>query len=183
MRVYTRIVLDIKTSEVISREWVDVPESEWAYCKKQQSTVDRAYNARMAAIAERQQNIAEEFLGFWREYERPLQIEKTRASRELIPAQLRAAKGFYGMAARGIDPEEEAAAAQAEVAHGFAGATGEMTREIARYGLDPTSGKWADMMRQMTISKASGIAGARTAGKRYAKEESFRRLGLATGSI
>lgn len=152
------------------------------------SGVDRAYNRRMATIAEKQQAMSDEYMNFWRESYKPMEEAKIKANIGLIPKQAALAEKqissgmeFQKMAEEGIDPTEEAARAQAGVEHSFKGATESMARGVARFGLDPTSGIFSDVARQTSLAKARGIAGARTEGKRYAETESFRRLGLASG--
>lgn len=153
-------------------------------------TIDKAYNKRLAKISERQMSMSEEYMDFWRQSFRPLEEARAQANLELIPGQTALAKEqiqtgmeFQKAAREGIDPTEEAGRRQAGVEHAFKGATESMARGVSRFGLDPTSGRFADVARQTSMAKARGIAGARTEGRRYASEESFRRLGMATGGV
>ena len=49
--------------------------------------VDRAYNRRMAAIAERQQDMSEEMMGYYREYGLPYDRDLMQSQRRLLPYQ------------------------------------------------------------------------------------------------
>jgi len=154
------------------------------------STVDKEYNKRLAKISERQMAMSEEYMDFWRQSYRPLEEARAAANLELIPGQTGLAKEqietgmqFQRAAREGVDPEAEADVAQAGVEHAFKGSTESMARGISRFGLDPTSGRFADVARQTSMAKAKGIAGARSGARRYAGEESFRRLGMATGGL
>jgi hypothetical protein len=48
---------------------------------------DAAYNARMASIAEQQQQMAQEYFNFWQTDYQPMEQEKIAANRELIPSE------------------------------------------------------------------------------------------------
>lgn len=90
MRIYTKIVIDMETLKVIEAEWTDDYEGPVAECKggsTTTNTVDYAYNARMAAISERQQRMAEEYFAFWKSDYKPLEREQIQANRQLIPFQ------------------------------------------------------------------------------------------------
>lgn len=151
---------------------------------------DKEYNARMATISEKQQSMSEEYMDFWRKSYRPMEEARAAANLELIPGQTALAKQqietgqqFQEAAREGVSPEAEADVAQAGVEHAFKGSGEAMARGLSRFGLDPTSGRFADVARQTSLAKARGIAGARSGARRYAGEESFRRLGIATGGL
>lgn len=67
MKVYTEVVIDMETLEVIKEESYDY-EGPVALCKGGGSVeaYDPAYNARMASIAEAQQDMAEEYHEYWK---------------------------------------------------------------------------------------------------------------------
>jgi hypothetical protein len=48
-------------------------------------TYDAAYNARMATIAESQQEMAEEYFNYWQDTYRPMETEQIAANRRLTP--------------------------------------------------------------------------------------------------
>lgn len=51
------------------------------------NTIDYAYNARMAAVAEQQQNISNEYFNFYKTDYEPMERERIAANRALIPSQ------------------------------------------------------------------------------------------------
>lgn len=61
------------------------------------SGVDKAYNARMATIAESQQGMADKYFSFWDTYQKPLEIEQIKANTGLIPYQTDAEKASLGL--------------------------------------------------------------------------------------
>ena len=79
MRIYTKIVIDMETLEVIESEYFEY-SGPIAHCggggSTTTNTVDYAYNARMAAISERQQAMAEEYFQFWQSDYKPLEREQ-----------------------------------------------------------------------------------------------------------
>lgn len=94
MKVYTRIVLDFETLEVIEQESFEY-SGEVALCKggsSSSTTVDKAYNARLAAIQERQQKIADEYFRYWEEYQKPYEILQTQSNTQLLPYETETAK-------------------------------------------------------------------------------------------
>lgn len=88
MRIYTKIKIDIETLETLESESYDYA-GPVAQCKGGGGgdTVDYAYNARMAGIAERQQTLAEEYFDFWRTDQKELERMQIQANKELIPQQ------------------------------------------------------------------------------------------------
>lgn len=94
MEVYTRIVMDIETLEVIEKESFEY-SGEVSLCKggsSSSTTVDKAYNARLAAIQERQQNIADEYFKYWEQYQKPYEILQTQSNTQLLPYETETAK-------------------------------------------------------------------------------------------
>lgn len=83
------IRMDIETGEVTDQTSYDY-SGPVAQCKGGGGgdTVDRAYNARMAAIAERQQKIAEEYYSFWKTSgQMELEQQTAQAGLQLLPQQ------------------------------------------------------------------------------------------------
>jgi hypothetical protein len=53
--------------------------------KNETNTQDKEYNAKMAAIAERQQNMAEEYMSFWRDEYKPFESAQLAANKQMLP--------------------------------------------------------------------------------------------------
>jgi hypothetical protein len=89
MKIYTKIVIDMETLVVLETECFDY-EGPVALCKGGSTTttsVDYAYNARMATISERQQLMSEEYFTFWQNDYKPLEKAQIQANLNLIPTQ------------------------------------------------------------------------------------------------
>jgi len=82
--------MDIATGKTISESSYEYV-GEVAECKGggggSTTSVDKAYNARMAKIAEAQQGIAEEYFDFWKSDYKPYEAAQVKANLGLIPAQ------------------------------------------------------------------------------------------------
>ena len=93
MKIYTKIVLNMDTLEVIEEESFDYT-GPVAECKGGGSTntVDYAYNARMATIAERQQEMSNEYFDFWKDEYKPMEKAQIEANMELLPQQTKLEK-------------------------------------------------------------------------------------------
>jgi hypothetical protein len=76
---------------------------------------------------------------------------------------------------KGIDVGSRMDEAQAGVQHGFKNANRAGRMDIASYGLDPGSGRYASSNRDRGIAEASGVAAARTGAKNFAEQEDFDR--------
>ncbi len=158
---------------------------------------DPVASAKMATIAERQQAMAEEQYGYYKEYYQPYEIEQVQANRELLPlmtensrllyeqqaSEIGASSGvaekFYKEATEGVDPAQRAMKAGADVAQGFDEATGTMNRNMARMGVSPESGNFGRAQRLMATDRAKALGAARTQAREQAEAESFSRLGSA----
>ena len=68
---------------------------------------DAAYNARMAAIAEQQQGLANEMFAFWRQYQAPLEAAQARSTMNVLPAQEEYLKNYLA-AQTGMIPQQAA---------------------------------------------------------------------------
>ena len=88
MKMYTRVVIDMADGSVLEEESYE-HTGDVALCKGSSSTttVDREYNSRMAAIAERQQGMAEEYFQYWQQYQQPYEIAQIDANRNLLPKE------------------------------------------------------------------------------------------------
>lgn len=94
MQVWTRIVIDMDTMETIDADGYEY-DGPVAMCGggsgSQSTSVDKEYNARLAAIYERQQETADKYFAYWEEYQ-PYEIAQTEANTQLLPFETEAAK-------------------------------------------------------------------------------------------
>ena len=88
MKMYTRVVIDMADGSVLEEESYE-HTGDVALCKGSSSTttVDREYNSRMAAIAERQQGMAEEYFQYWQQYQQPYERAQIDANMQLLPKE------------------------------------------------------------------------------------------------
>lgn len=97
MKIYTRVVIDMKTGNVVEEDSYEY-SGPVALCggsgggttyatTTSTGEIDYVYNARMASVAERQQYMAEEYLAFWREEYKPMERAQIQANIGLIPEQ------------------------------------------------------------------------------------------------
>lgn len=208
MKLYKRIVIDMKTLQVIEAEEIEY-DGPIAECKgsKQTSTTsyDTKYNARMAKIAERQQGIADQYFEFWKQTYKPYETAQVAANLELMPFEVAAQKEqlqtatagaqarrkeiglakpvveeYYKQALEGVDVGQEVSRARADVAQGLQESEEEVKREMSRLGVDPTSGRFAAAARTSGLEKARAVGGAMSEARRYAERESFSRASGAT---
>ena len=169
------------------------------------SGVDRRYNARLAAIAERQQGMADEYFEFWRESGKPYEKAQLEANLELLPQEVETRKlgletqklGFetarkemtagtpvmeeyYKQALEGVDVGEEVQMARSDVAQGIQESEDATERTMSRLGVDPLSGRFADSMKATGMEKAKMVGGAMSGARRAAEDQNFQRLAGAT---
>jgi hypothetical protein len=86
-------------------------------------------------------------------------------------------QAFYDEAQNGLDPTQQANMAQADVAQAFAGTEAANRRDMARMGVNPNSGRFADQSRLNATDQALATAGARTKARQDTKQLNFSRLG------
>ena len=170
------------------------------------NSIDEAYNARMAAISEAQQGMAEEYFNFWKSEYQPYESAMLEANKGLIPqetelrgqqlkgeiglapmrteamrAQLggapQAIEQFYG--ASDVDIGDRMGQAQADVTQQFGMAQGQLDRSLGRMGVTPGSGRSIGMQKDFALNRAKGIAGARTTARRQGEDDRYNRLGAA----
>lgn len=277
MKIYNRVVIDIETLKVLEEDSFEY-EGPIAKCfgggKTETTTItynynyDAEYNARLATIAERQQEIADEYHTFWQDYQRPHEIALMEANEDLIPVQLEQARAevtalkantkamlertaadvkyrgaqtagiyqdisesklsmeqmrqemgfaeeemgekrkvwdyaadvrefqrekmdweeeerdmakpvlteYYKQALSGIDPQEQARMARADVAGEFQTYDEAAKREASRLGISPGSGAYANRIKSTGIEKAKAVGSAMTQAKTQANELNFSRL-------
>jgi hypothetical protein len=106
--------------------------------------------------------------------------KQIEAETALLPAKTDVQGAYYTAALEGPNKTTRQNEAQAGVEHGFKGAAGTLTRNLGRYGIDPTSGAAINAHGTMAIEKAKGIAGARNQAGNQVDDEKFRRLETAT---
>jgi hypothetical protein len=93
-----------------------------------------------------------------------------------MPGYTNAALKFYDEAANGVDEEERADQAQAEVEHSFKMADDIARRDASRMGLDMNDSSVLDRIQSTSLDRARGVAGARTGARTQAEAENFGRL-------
>ncbi len=201
--IYTRVVMDIHTGEMLEREgflW-DGPVAE---CKgggggSTVNSVDYAYNARMATLSEEQQAWAREYFQMWQQHYKPYEIAQAQANMEmlpletdlykqqlnsatqLLPQQTEAAQKFLTASINGVDVNERMALATADVANAWKDAQGATARAAARMGVNPNSGRFRGIQADLDTRKAAQLAGARTQARVGAEQENHDRLTKAAG--
>jgi len=93
MRIYNKVVLDIDTLSVIEEDSFEY-FGEVAQCKDGTSKttvtneVDKEYNARMAAIAEKQQEQSDAYFEYWETTYKPYEEAQITANLELLPFEV-----------------------------------------------------------------------------------------------
>ena len=86
MRVNTRVVLAIKTSQVIERQSYEYDGLvELCAGGGGGDGVDKKFNARMANIAERQQDQSDAYFSFWSKFQRPYEAKQIKYNTKLLP--------------------------------------------------------------------------------------------------
>ncbi len=164
-----------------------------------QNNYDPVASQKMAEIAERQQDMAEDQWKEYKQYFQDYEIAAANANKELLPfmssstkEQLKyneaVSKGnaellpkFNRAAMEGVDVNRRADEAGTEVKAAVKLGDQMRRREASRMGLNPNSSAFATSMNDTALETARGIAGARTAAKNTAERENFERLGLALG--
>ena len=83
----------------------------------------------------------------------------------------------------GLNVQDKMGKAGSDVAQSFDSQRGQMTREASRMGLDPSSGQFADNMRDMGTDKAKAMANAKTTARRETEDKKHGRYGQALGLL
>ena len=143
------------------------------------SEPDKAYNARMAKVTERQQALSDQFFNWWQTVQAPVEQANADAQLGLIPAQTdivrEGLEGFKGIqtdfynASRPTSTETYANMALPK-------ATGSMNRNMSRMGISPTSGAAQSASRDLAIQGAASIAGAANTGRMQGEEMNLKKL-------
>ncbi|OPY89019.1 MAG: hypothetical protein A4E71_00099 [Smithella sp. PtaU1.Bin162] len=160
---------------------------------------DPVSSAKMAEIAERQQDMADEQWQMYKDYFQEYEIETAKANKELLPyisdnakAQLKIdtqsateqapiLTEFNKQALEGVDVNERMDSASNEVKSAMKLGEATRRRDASRMGIDPNSTAYANSANQQALETAKGVAGSRTAAKTQAETENFQRLGVAAG--
>lgn len=79
--------------------------------------------------------------------------------------------------------EELAGTAAADVRQGFGAARDAATRQMARTGVNPASGRFASMIGQMGVQEALAEAGAKNAARSQARQEGYALTDRATNAL
>lgn len=205
MKIYTKVVIDIASGEIEHEEFYE-HDGPVALCGGSSGggggdSIDKEYNARMATIHEAQQEMAEDYHSFWKSDYQPMEKEQIAANRELIPyqkdlakdkivserellpmqtetskMQLGAAQKYIDAAGKGVDVNSRISQAESDVKQGFGMASAKTKRDYSRAGLNVNSGRYGMMMKDLNLSQAQSIAGARTTSRRAAEEDNLNRL-------
>jgi hypothetical protein len=107
---------------------------------------------------------------------RETMADTSKAISEFAPVRAQ----YATEAAKGIDIDARVTQAKADVAGAFAGQTAANNRSMARMGVNPNSGAFADMSRQTATSRAKALGGAANTARTNAENENFNRLHGAT---
>jgi hypothetical protein len=127
---------------------------------------DEAYNARMAAIAEQQQAMAQEYYGYYKDYYQPYEKEQIAANRGLLPYQTGLQQKALIAGAEALDPNAAMDTAAADVAQSFEGAQDSIARNLSKRGVTMDSGQALQLQKEMTLERTKAIGGARTGARR-----------------
>lgn len=164
------------------------------------TSVDYAYNARMAAVAEQQSKLAmEQYYATSEASDRytnalhdantsliPAQTEYSAnqlgAANALLPAQTKASQAYYDASVAGVNIKDKMAQAQADAVKAITGQESALRRNAARSGVDINSGAFAKQATANALSNASAIAAARTGARTAAEEINYNRLAQANQS-
>lgn len=206
--IYTRVVIDMASGEVLEQDGF-VYDGPVAECgggsgsggggSTTTNTVDKAYNARMAAIAEEQNTWARDYFTMWQQYYKPYEIAQARSNlevlpmetdlykkqlasaSELLPGQTQAARQFLTASTQGVDVNERMALATADTANAWKGVGEQTARANARMGVNPNSGRYQGIQAALGTQQAAQLAGARTQARVGAEQENYDRLAKAAG--
>lgn len=162
-----------------------------------QTPTDPEAVRRMAGVAERQQNLAEEQWGLAREiympYERQVMqegmrdLERSRPLKELTSeqtlAELKASQpavaAFYKEALTPVDYRQREAEAEADVVSEYANVPESIRRQISRTGVNLSGARNENLMKAIALDRAKSISGARATARQEARDETFGKLKTA----
>lgn len=187
MQVYTRIVLDMATGDVLAADGYE-HDGPVALCKgggggsQTTTTVDYEYNNRMATIAEQQQGMAREYYDFWKSDYKPYEQAQIQANREMIDQAKPLRDKFISESLEGVNPETVAAQARSDAEASVSGAEMGAARSLSRYGLNPDSGAFQDTLgRAATLNRARTVSQSANSARAMARAEAYERLKIGAG--
>ena len=183
MRIYTRIVLDMATGEVLESDSYEY-DGPVALCGGGQSggssttnTQDTEYNARMATIAEQQQAMAQQYFDFWQSDYKPLETDQIAANREMIAQAKPVRDKFIDESLSGVNEEAMAGTARADAEQAMTTADQGATRNLSRLGLNPDSGAFQDTLgRSEALTRARVVTQSANTARSLAKASNYDRL-------
>ena len=204
MKIYNKLVIDISSGDVLFEDSFEY-DGEISECKgggsSSTTTVDYEYNRRMAAIAEKESGMAQEYFNYWKTDQQPLEKAQSSAAlsllpgqteltkqqiasqTSLLPTQTKVAQSYYDMILGGVNAEDEMGKARSDVMQSFKLTEGQRRREFSRMGVDPSSPAFASTRSADLREQAKAMAGAGTKARRYSDEEQMRRLSSAAGTL
>ncbi len=209
MKIYNSVTINICSGEILCEDSF-VYYGNIAECKggggSTSTTIDKEYNARLAAIAESQQVMAEDYFKFWETDAKPVEQAQYAANLELVPLQTEAEKERIGFESEQMGYARELLPYQTETALTAMGGAkslmeqagdinqrewmGTAQADVAQgYAgaeaqinrqFTPGSPEHTKAMQDLRFQKAKAVGGARTTGRRAAETEKFKRTGAAT---
>lgn len=102
-------------------------------------------------------------------------LQREQRMRELGVSDAAVGK-FYEAATNGVDPNQRAAQAEADVVGAYADVPESVRRNLSRTGVQLSGGRYNDLMKAIALDRARAIAGAQGTARRAAETESFERL-------
>jgi len=160
-------------------------EGDVALCKgggsSSSTSVDKAYNARMATIAEDQQEMARGYYDFWQSEYKPMESAMIASNMETIEQARPIRDEFMSQSLDGVDTQARAARAGADVKQSFSSMNSQLMRDASRAGINVNSGKFQKAMSAMGNDMAKAQAGAINTARTQAEDENYKRLTSAMG--
>jgi len=141
------------------------------------TTVDEAYNARMATIAEAQQKMAQEYYQYYKDYYQPYEKQQIAANQSLLPYQTDVQQKALLAGASALDPDAAMDTAAADVAQSYEGAQDSITRSLAKRGVRMDSGQALQLQKETALERAKAIGGARTGARQNINKYALALLG------
>lgn len=106
--------------------------------------------------------------------ETALKGEAAEAARTLLPQQTAVNAALYNSALNGVNVNDRVNTAAADVAASFSNADAEYRMDLARMGINPSSGRGSSTTA--LLGKATAMGAAKTGARQQAEAESFSRL-------
>lgn len=149
---------------------------------------------RMAGVAERSQQLAEEQWSLARSvyepYERMIMSEgmlDLEGSRELknktreqllaeMEASAPAMKAFYEEALKPVNVKQRQTEAEADVVGQYADVPESVRRNMSRTGVNLSGSRYQNLMKAIALDRAKSISGARSTARRESRDETFSKL-------